>query len=151
LQVQVVNFVQHRSQVTRTAHGLLTMTATPPPPVDPLEQTAERVESGEIGFVEYNYPAKWIARTGPKLEISWGNHYLTGAASPAESTSAIVCLHAPLRSKSVLHAKVDAHRPSEDLNDYRLTVGRRWRLCAMSRLRKFPWCDRGSRRVGARW
>jgi hypothetical protein len=63
------------------------------------------------------------------LRISWGNHVIGGAREPRIPTSEIVCLHAPLRSWSVLEAKVDAQRPPEELDDYFSIAWhlRRWR------------------------
>src|SRR5262249_32770657 len=46
-----------------------------------------------------------------------------------QDTSEIVCLHAPLRSRSLLESKADLARPIEDIEEY-LGVGwhlRRWR------------------------
>ena len=117
LRVQLVNFVQRRDQLTAAAAGLLTMNRRPPEPIGPIDRLEELVNSRRIGFVEILYPAKWIARTCPLLEVGWGNHTLYGSLAPAVDTDAIVCLHAPLRSRATLENKVDSGRRFEDVRE----------------------------------
>jgi glycosyltransferase involved in cell wall biosynthesis len=141
LEVQIVNFVQRREQRVNTPDGLLSMTRRPPVAIGPIERIAELVESNQIAFVEHLYPAKWVARTSPTLEIGWGNHYLFGAREPLQPTNRIICLHAPLRSRAVLEQKVDALRPTVDLDDYLREAWhiRRWRRIAAQRLLDREW------------
>ena len=47
--------------------------------------------------------------------MGWGNHTLYGSLAPAVDTDAIVCLHAPLRSRATLENKVDSGRRPEDV------------------------------------
>src|SRR6185437_8670716 len=95
--------------------SLLTMNRRAPAPLGAIEQDGELVRRNEIAYVEAIYPPKWIVLATPELEIDWGTHFISGGRGPAEDTAAIVCLHAPLRSKSVLIRKVDSARPREEL------------------------------------
>lgn len=113
LQAQVVNFVQRRDQVAATPDALLTMTCRPPRPIGPLSKIMELVETRQIGFVEMLYPPKWMSRATPTLEIALGNHEVAGTVGPPQATDQVVCLHAPLRARSLLEAKADRGRQVE--------------------------------------
>lgn len=132
LEVQVVNFVQRRQQEVNAPDALLTMTRRAGMAVGPIDLNPAFVERRSIAFVEMLYPPKWISRTSPALEVSWGNHSLNGAPQPAQSTEAIVCLHAPLRSKAGLRQKVDGDRPLADIAEYLEQAWhvKRWRRLA---------------------
>jgi predicted O-methyltransferase YrrM len=107
LRVDVINFVQRRSQHGSQADALLHMTRRPPRPVGPVEHAPDLVQAREIGFVEMMYPPKWVSRATVALEIEEGNHVVTGLDGPARAAPNIVCLHAPLRCRAVLDAKVE--------------------------------------------
>jgi predicted O-methyltransferase YrrM len=124
--VRVVNFVQRRGQVDRSPDALLHMTRRPPEPVGPLERIEELVEARRIGFVEILYPPKTIARASVALEIGLGNHSVRYASGPVEDTDRIVCLHAPLRSRSVLEVQADFGRRARLVGNERLWHWRRW-------------------------
>jgi hypothetical protein len=66
------------------------------------------------------------------IEIGQGNHAVTGVPGSQEQTDEVVCLHAPLRARSVLEAKVDAGRPADELREYLGLAWhvRRWRHLA---------------------
>lgn len=106
LSVTVVNFVQRREQWDTSPEALITMTKRVPEAVGPLDRVPELVMSRAHAFVEMVYPPKWISRTCLGLHIGVGNHEVMGVPEPLESTDAIVCLHAPLRSRSVLEVQV---------------------------------------------
>ena len=53
---------------------------------------------------------KWISRAADSLEIAMGNHGIAGASGRLEATDEIVCLHAPLRARSILDSKVEQGR-----------------------------------------
>jgi hypothetical protein len=132
LQVQVVNFIQRREQTQRSSDALLSMTRRTPQPIGPLKRIAELVEARQIAFVEHLYAPKWISRASPALQISEGNHTVSGVRGPLDGTTEIVCLHAPLRARSVLEGKADDGRPIEELPEFlklRWHV-RRWRELA---------------------
>lgn len=105
LVASVRNFVQRREQETFRATDLLTMTRRVAVPAGPPERCRERVSSGEIGFVEMEYPPKAVIRAGPDVAIGPGNHRPTGVSGPIDATGDIVCLHAPLRSKEHLRER----------------------------------------------
>jgi hypothetical protein len=132
LRVDLVNFVQHRDEHHTRADSLLRMTRRVAAPIGPFDQAEELVESERIAYVEHQYHYKWISRRSPTLRISWGNHVISGARTPAVVTSDVMCYHAPLRSFSVLEAKVDGRRPPEELEDYFAIAWhlRRWRRLA---------------------
>src|SRR5438876_5489205 len=70
-------------------------------------------------------------------EISKGNHAVSGVPGPIEETAALVCLHAPLRSRAVLAAKAaTASRVHEEDPDPGIAwQTKRWgRLAAEGRL-----------------
>jgi glycosyltransferase involved in cell wall biosynthesis len=137
LRVQVVNFVQDKASAAMGPEALVSMTFRPRLPVEPIDVAQELVEAGQIAFVEILYPTKSIARTAATLEIGWGNHYLLGNRNPVKETAAIVCLHAPLRSRAALQQKADSTRPDNELHEYlrRAWHVRRWRrLAAEGRL-----------------
>ncbi len=97
----------------------------------------ELVEGGEIAFVEIDYPPKHVARAADTIEISKGNHAVSGVPGPIEETAALVCLHAPLRSGAVLAAKAaTASRVHEEDPDPGIAwQTKRWgRLAAEGRL-----------------
>ena len=105
IRVQVVNFVQRRSQLESTQDALLYMTWRVPSPMGSPEEAANLVSSGQIAHVEARYPAKWIVRPTATVEIAHGNHHLAGIVGGLEDSDEIVCLHAPLRSRAALYAK----------------------------------------------
>ena len=72
-----------------------------------------------------------------RVEISKGNHAVSGVPGPIEETAALVCLHAPLRSGAVLAAKAAmAPRVHEEHPDPGIAwQTKRWgRLAAEGRL-----------------
>ena len=105
IRVQVINFVQRRSQLESTPDALLHMTWRVPQPAGSPEEALELVGSGKIAHVEARYPAKWIVRPTATVEIAHGNHHLAGIVGELEDSDEIVCLHAPLRSRAALYAK----------------------------------------------
>ena len=132
LQVEVVNFIQRREQEKAVPDGLLHMTRRTPRPAGPIDRIEEMVEAGEAAFVEILYPPKHVSRATLALEVGPGNHSVSGIDGPVEATDEIVCLHAPLRARSVLEAKVERARPVTELEPYlRLAWHvRRWRRLA---------------------
>jgi hypothetical protein len=107
LRAQVLNFVQRRDQLRSSPEALLQMTMRAPLPVGPLEQVRSQVESGRFAYVEMMYQPKWISRAAPQLTIAMGNHHVSGVTGNLEETDQIVCLHAVLRSRDALEAKVE--------------------------------------------
>jgi hypothetical protein len=130
--VQIVNFVQRREQLSSTSDGLLHMTYRSASPFGPIERAIELFEAEQLSFVEHLYFPKWISRACPTLELWWGTHLVSGVCGPQEETTEIICLHAPLRSLSVLEAKTDLERPIEEIEEYLAICWhlRRWRRLA---------------------
>jgi hypothetical protein len=103
---EVVNFVQRRDQLQSSDANFSHLVFRPARALGTVEQGRELVESRAIAFVEMMYPPKWICRAGPDLAIAQGNHWVHGAGR-VERTDRLVCVHAPLRSRAVLFAKVE--------------------------------------------
>jgi len=114
IKVQVVTFIQRRSQRESSGDALLHMTWRVAAPVGPVERVPEMVQSKQIALVEAAGPAKWISRPTPEIEIWAGNHHLSGIVGGLEDTEEIVCLHAPLRSRAALDAKAVHGRRVEE-------------------------------------
>ena len=126
LQARVVNFVQRREQIDRSPDALLHMTWRPPEQIGPIERIPELLGTKQIGFVEIIYPPKCIARASLALEIGVGNHSVRHASGPVEDTDLIVCLHAPLRSRSVLEVQADHGRRARQAGEKRMWHWHRW-------------------------
>lgn len=107
VEVDVINFIQKREQVEASRDALLTMTRRVATPVGPLSRVAELVEANEIAFVEMCYPSKWISRASLAIDIARGNHLVRGVEGELAKVATICCLHAPLRSRSILESKAD--------------------------------------------
>jgi predicted O-methyltransferase YrrM len=106
LEIDVVNFIQRRAQTGPSPDALLHMTRRAPQVYGPVERIAELVETQQAAFVEIQYPSKWISRATAGLQIGVGNHSIAFLNGPRAKTGKIVCLHAPLRSRAVLEARV---------------------------------------------
>jgi len=133
LETEVVNFVQHRSQDELASGAILTMTRRPPGPIGGSGEADRLVESGQIAFVEICYPPKCISRGSIALRIAQGNHSATGTYGAGRATTAIRCLHAPLRARAALERqKLDRGRPAAEIDDYLRHTWqlRRWRRLA---------------------
>jgi glycosyltransferase involved in cell wall biosynthesis len=141
LQVRVLNFIQRREQFDTSSRALLHMTRRAPHPIGPVERVQELVEGHKIGFVELSYQGKWISRATFANEIHQGNHTVGGLSGPLEQTENILCLHAPLRSRSVLESKADPARPDEELRAYLAQAWhiRRWRRLAQNGQLDMEW------------
>jgi hypothetical protein len=105
LEVGVVNFIQHRRVRRARPAALLTMTYRIAAPQGPPERCEELVHSGETAFVAIEYAGKWISRAAPDLTITPGNHDVMGFQGPKRRSRGIVCLHAPLRARSMMALK----------------------------------------------
>jgi Glycosyl transferase family 2/Methyltransferase domain len=130
LGVQVVNFIQRMEQREASADALLHMTWRAPKPVGPLDRVQQLVCNRANAFVEMMYPPKWISRASLALHIGVGNHEVMGVPGPFEETDAIVCLHAPLRSRSVFHAQVAHARRAVEAGNLKTWHWERWKQLA---------------------
>lgn len=132
LEVEVVNFVQRREQQVLDPRALLTMTRRAPQPIGASGQADVLVESGRISFVECCYPPKHIVRGSIGLQVAQGNHRVGGVDGAIRKTTAIRCLHAPLRALAGLVQKTDLGRPVEEISRYLEPCWhlRRWRRLA---------------------
>ena len=118
LEVEVVNFVQRREQEVLEPRALLTMTRRVPQPIGASSEANVLVESGRIAFLECCYPPKHIARGSIGLQVAQGNHRVGGLSGSIRKTTAIRCLHAPLRARAGLSQKVDPARPVKEISRY---------------------------------
>ena len=124
LEVELVNFIQRRTQTKAAPDALLHMTRRAPDPAGPLEQAQELFESGKHAYVELMTYPKWISRATAATEIAMGDHSVTGVPEPREKTGEIICLHAPLRARSTWFDKaVDQGTRVRELD---LTPGDWW-------------------------
>jgi len=139
LRVEVINFVQRRSQNGFAADALLHMNRRPPSQVGPVEVAPDLVEQNQIAFVEMMYPPKWVSRATVALEIEEGNHGASGIDGPRSAAAAIVCLHAPLRSRAALQAKGEFIASLDGLHQDRWWHVVRWRRLAGAGLLDREW------------
>ena len=109
IEARVVNFVQDRRSRDRGDAALLTMTGRVAQP-HAYQQCRELIESGRIASVEMEYPSKWLPRAVPDLQILAGAHGVNGNVGARTASPQIVCLHAPIRSRSVLDARAEHGR-----------------------------------------
>ena len=123
----VVNFVQHRRRRRKSRRSLLHMRMRAVP-VPPAEEAWELVTSRAIGFVEIVYPPKAVFRASSDLVVPMGNHAVDEAVGPVEATTALTCLHAPLRSGRILEAHVEHGRRISEVSEDPMTAwqARRW-------------------------
>jgi hypothetical protein len=111
IRVQLVNFIQRRSQKESSPDALLHMTRRA---ASPVARAQDLVESRQLAFVEKLFPPKCISRPSEEIQIETGNHKVYGVDGPSEVTNDVLCLHAPIRSRAALEERVrTANRPAE--------------------------------------
>jgi hypothetical protein len=105
----VRQFVQRRRVLRSHPAALLTMThaATPMGTPDTAE---DLVTSGQIAFVEMDYPPKVVVRAGPDLEIHTGGHSVAGFEGVGRVSGDLEVLHAPLTSREALRRRAEHGR-----------------------------------------
>ncbi len=108
--VELVNFVQRRDVLVAEPGCVETMTMRPARPVGPVEETPRLVTDREISWVEVEHTPKSVHRAAPGIFIPTGNHR-TGIEGGVV-TDELACLHAGIRARSVLAAKLDHGRRS---------------------------------------
>jgi len=113
LRAQVIHYIQQREQASRSRDALLTMTRRAPRTIGPPDHGRALVEAQKIGYVEAMYAPKWISRASLNLEIGAGNHSASNLAGKPETTTELVCLHAPIRSRDTLVLKAAHSRRLE--------------------------------------
>jgi hypothetical protein len=106
LRARAVNFIQRRGQRESSPDALMHMTRRAASTVGPPGHAQTLVESKQIAFVEKVYPQKCICRPTAEVEIQTGHHSISGAAGPRMRTEDLVCLHAPMRSRSALAERI---------------------------------------------
>jgi len=130
LSCEVVNFAQERSIEFATPDSLLRASRRVVPG-GPSDRSEELVTSGEIAFIEIEYPRKCIIRADTRMQIGRGNHSVTGVPGGVLTTDEVTCLHIPLRARSALTAKIDQGRRLEEAGvpgDSGWHVRRWWRM-----------------------
>jgi hypothetical protein len=105
LLVERVNLIQRREQNKACPEALLSMTRRAARAIERPDNYAELAESGRISFVETIHKPKCVLRPSETVTISRGGHRYSGVDGPPEPTAGIVCLHAPLRARSLLELK----------------------------------------------
>jgi Glycosyl transferase family 2/Methyltransferase domain len=106
--VEVVNFVQRRDVLVARPGRLASMTMRPERAIGPAEETSRMVREGEIGWLEALSTPKCVLRASPDVVVANGNHVT--ATRDGMPTERLTCLHAPIRARSVLTAKLDHGR-----------------------------------------
>ena len=105
LAIEMVNFVQRHRVREPSPRGLLTMDHRARHTL-PQGEARYHVESGEWSIVEVAWHRKLIVRLSEATWIGTGAHTLRRPAGRIEPTAEIVCLHAPLRARSAIAARV---------------------------------------------
>lgn len=124
LRCAVHNFVQTRDVFIPSTTSLLSMTRRARPLASP-EEAEGQVEGGKIAFVEISYETKCISRASADLEIASGNHGVRGARGTEQYRDDVACLHAPLRSRSMLALKADQGRRVDEAGS---PLGEAWHV-----------------------
>lgn len=75
-------------------------------PVGDLASARRRVEGGEISFLQIKYPPKLILRGSPSLVVHRGNHDADGVDGDRIQLPEAEVLHAPLRAREHLYARI---------------------------------------------
>ncbi len=111
VQVKIVNFVQDRRQRHLRKRALLHMLYRVATPVGPPEACQALVESRTIAFVEMEYPPKVIGRASATMTFAAGAHSVSDAAPVTlHQANEVLCFHAPLRAREILHLKAEQGR-----------------------------------------
>jgi Glycosyl transferase family 2 len=109
LRASVINYIQRREVVYLSRGAVLQAEYRVDKQRGPAEHSRSLVENDEISFVEMEYPPKHISRAAVGLEISAGNHAVSGAGQMVIMPT-IRCLHVPLRARDILQLKVQQSR-----------------------------------------
>lgn len=117
LHCQIVNFVQRRDVVKPTPSSLSAVTMRVADPKGQAGDAQELVESRQIAFIEMDYPTKCISRTSSTIEFVEGHHWVEGVGGEERTTNELVCLHVPLRARSLLSLKADHGRQKDEAGD----------------------------------
>ncbi len=110
LRVLSVVFLQARGQRDSTPEGLLTMTRRPVETFPVRRQLRRLVESNKATVLQAADTRKCISRPTEDIDIGRGNHEVCGVRGEYAQCDAIVCLHAPLRSRAHLESKTEQTR-----------------------------------------
>jgi hypothetical protein len=127
LEVAVTNFVQHRTQTVLEPAALLRVDRRI---AQPGAAAPELVETGALGYVEMEWPPKWISRAASTLEIGPGNHVVS-VEGPRGRLTEVRCLHVPLRARAVLEEKAEHGRR---LNEAGFEPSHGWHVRRIARL-----------------
>jgi glycosyltransferase involved in cell wall biosynthesis len=117
LRARLLNFFQRREQSESAPDALLYMTRRIREPVvterGNRKLARELVESHKISKLEIELK-KWVSRPTADIEIVFGNHKVEGVAGLKRESHEIVCLHAPIRSRTRLDGKAEVGERSEE-------------------------------------
>lgn len=109
LRIEVVNFVQRHGRRTPSERTLLTMDHRPAHTI-PQPEARYHVAAGEWSMVEVAWQPKVVVRAAGRAWIRTGGHGVDNPSGPVEDTDRIVCLHAPLRDRSRIEARIEHGR-----------------------------------------
>jgi hypothetical protein len=107
ISVPVVNFIQHRHQLTRDPRAVLTAVYRNGEKLGDFRRARFSVEAGEYAYVEAPYQRKNILRANPDLKIGPGNHTAKGVGPKRSRRNTLACFHLPLRAKEILLDKAE--------------------------------------------
>ena len=107
LRAAVVNYIQCRDVTHLSRGAILKADIRVCEQRGPADRSRSLVENDEISFVEMEYPPKHISKAVVGLEISAGNHAVSGAAGEMVHAPTIKCLHVPLRAQEIMALKIE--------------------------------------------
>ena len=150
LAARTPNFIQHRSQKRSSPDALLYMTRRCASPVK-VDRAKNLVESQQLAYVEMRYPRKCLSRPTEEIRIEAGNHNVSGAKGHRERTRRIICLHAPIRSRTLLKSGsgLPTVRQRRDENRTRAGTGPCWGTWKTSR--RSGWSGRPTATRATTW
>ncbi len=120
LACRVENFVQERGVLDRSTHNLTTMRWRAEVRASE-EDSPDRVQAGDISFVEMYYPPKHICRPTADVIVHVGNHHVELVDGEVEETHEIGLLHAPVRCRAILEQRAQVgRRYNTDIPDLRV-------------------------------
>jgi hypothetical protein len=131
LKAAVVNYIQYRDVTHLSRGAVLKAEYRVHEQRGPADRSRSLVENDEISFVEMEYPPKHISKAVVGLEISAGNHAVSGAAGEMVPAPTIKCLHVPLRAQEIMALKIEQ---SKRLDAAGYPEGHGWHLRRLARL-----------------
>jgi Glycosyl transferase family 2 len=107
LACRVENFAQDRRVLDRAVDNLTTMRWRAV--VRATEgDSPDRVQAGDISFLEMRYPPKFVCRPTADVIIHMGSHHVELVDGELDETDELAVLHAPIRCRAILAQRAEA-------------------------------------------